>query len=219
MAGADVAATVPPALVAPSWLGPIDDPTADSATAILVAAAQLFTERSPREVSLREIAARAGANYGLIHHYYGTKDAILAELLRRASAAGAQSMAGSETLDQALDALIDPGSQGTHARMLAHTLLDGADPERLVAVSPAISFLSAMIAREIEAHGGDVNETDPKILAAVLVSTFMGWQVFRPFIRIAAGLDDRDDAAVTADVLTMMRALVVGAVTGGRPLR
>ena len=41
------------------------------------AAAELFAARGPDGVSLREIAAHAGLNYGLIHQYVGSKDELL----------------------------------------------------------------------------------------------------------------------------------------------
>jgi len=43
------------------------------------AAKDLMTMMSPRQVSGRELARHAGVNYGLIHHYFGSKDAVFAE--------------------------------------------------------------------------------------------------------------------------------------------
>jgi len=51
---------------------------ADGARAALVeAAAQLLTERAPNSITGRDIAARAGVNYGLLHHYFGGRDGAL----------------------------------------------------------------------------------------------------------------------------------------------
>jgi TetR/AcrR family transcriptional regulator, repressor for neighboring sulfatase len=51
---------------------------ADRARASLVeAATRLLPEQAPSTISGRDLAAEAGVNYGLIHHYFGSKDAVL----------------------------------------------------------------------------------------------------------------------------------------------
>ena len=202
MPDAGAAALPPP--VAPPWLGPVEDPE-HPASAILVAAAELFQERSPSSVSLREIARRAGVNYGLSHHYYGTKEAILAELLRRASASGAERMRDSASIDDALAALTTPGERSTHARMLAWALLDGVDPAKLVAVSPTVTKLTELISAA-EGDNVDPSAPDPRVLAATTVSAILGWNFFRPFVAAIAGLDDTPE--LSAEVIGLVRRAV-----------
>jgi AcrR family transcriptional regulator len=195
---AEAPAAVPP------WLGDID-PAGGAASAILVAAAQLFSERSPSKVTLREIAERAGVNYGLIHHYYGTKDAIVSELIRRASEAGAASMAGTESIGDALRALVDVNSRGTHTRMLAWALLGDRDTAPRFTASPAVRHLTEVAART--PPGAAAPDVDPQVLAAVLVSALMGWQLFRPFVTAAAELGDRPAGELNAAVYDTVRRL------------
>ncbi|MEO6122927.1 MAG: TetR/AcrR family transcriptional regulator [Ilumatobacteraceae bacterium] len=54
-----------------------DDPPARQA--LVSAAKAMLPERAPSSVSGRELATRAGVNYGLIHHYFGGKDAVFRE--------------------------------------------------------------------------------------------------------------------------------------------
>ena len=71
----------------------------------LVAAARpLFASRGPSAVSLREVAAAAGVNYGLIYQYVGTKD----DLLRSAG-----SMLRTLDRDVAAQALLEAGITST----------------------------------------------------------------------------------------------------------
>ena len=49
--------------------------------ALVQAAKRLLPERAPSAVTGRELAAAAGVNYGLIHHYFGGKDAVFREAL------------------------------------------------------------------------------------------------------------------------------------------
>ncbi len=154
--------------------------------AILAAAGQLFAERSPSQVSLREIARTAGVNYGLIHHYFGTKDAIIAELLRRSSRYGAERMSGSDTVGDALERLVDQQTASRHAQMLAWILLEERDMESLVSPSPAIARIASLLSQ------GEPGP-DERLAAAVLAGTAIGWRIYSPFLRVAAGLDDADD--------------------------
>ena len=197
-------------MTAPRWLGTIDDPD-DTATKILVAAAELFEQQSPTQVSLRAIATRAGVNYGLVHHYFKSKDAILAALLRRASEYGASRMTGSETIDQALDQLVDVDSKGGYARMLAWAMLDETDPAKLVSASPAQAHITAIVKRRLD---GDDTDTDPRIVTAVVISAILGWRLFRPFITVAAELTDRDAGDVDAEVVTAIRAAIRDMIDG-----
>lgn len=193
---------------APAWLGEVDG--GGAAAAILVAAARLFSERSPSKVTLREIAELAGVNYGLIHHYYGTKDAILAELIRHGSEAGAVSMQGTTTVADALDALVDPNSAGAHIRMLAWVLLSDTEAARSFSASPAVRHLEAIA--DAGAHATAADPVDAKVFAVALVSALMGWQMFRPFLVAAAELDDEDPSATNAAVYAMLQRMANAAL-------
>ena len=52
---------------------------------VLEAAAELFAERSPRLVSIREIAERANVKHSLIHRHFGTKAQLLDEVIKHSS--------------------------------------------------------------------------------------------------------------------------------------
>jgi AcrR family transcriptional regulator len=49
--------------------------------ALLDAAKSLLPTRAPSTVTGRELAAEAGVNYGLVHHYFGGKDAAFREAM------------------------------------------------------------------------------------------------------------------------------------------
>ena len=50
--------------------------------ATIRAASELFAERNPSQVSVREIASRAGVSHALVHRYLGSKDDIFAAALK-----------------------------------------------------------------------------------------------------------------------------------------
>ena len=51
--------------------------------ALVAAAARLLGDDPPECISGRRLAAEAGVNYGLIHHYFGGKEAVLREGFNR----------------------------------------------------------------------------------------------------------------------------------------
>ena len=96
---------------------PIDSTSAkpDRAALILKAADDLFSQRGFDAVSMRDVAERAGVNKALVFYYYGSKEALFAEVIEpyyRAhhealEAAFAGSGSVSERLHRTLDAYIE----------------------------------------------------------------------------------------------------------------
>ncbi|MFI1380047.1 TetR/AcrR family transcriptional regulator [Embleya sp. NPDC020886] len=185
---------------------------------ILAAATELFHERSPAAVSLREIARRAGVNYGLIHHYFGTKEAVLAEVFRASSGHGGRLLADAEDTGTALARLgRDPRA---YARMLAWAVLDSDTSKVFADESPAIRMLAELVGREWEAGPASDparDRYDPRVVAATSVLAVLAWSVFAPYVFPAAGLADRDPDDVHAEVLDLLRDMI--ATTGPGPDR
>lgn len=180
---------------------------------ILTAATELFHERSPAAVSLREIARRAGVNYGLIHHYFKTKEAVLAEVFRTSALHGGRLLADAEDTATALARLgRDPRA---YARMLAWAVLDSDTSKVFADESPAIHAITELVGREWnEGLSGDRTRDryDPRVVAATSVLAVLGWSVFAPYVFPAAGLGDRDPDDVQAEVLELLQSMI--AATG-----
>jgi len=51
--------------------------------ALVLAATRLLGDAPPERISGRRLAEEAGVNYGLVHHYFGGKEAVLREGFRR----------------------------------------------------------------------------------------------------------------------------------------
>ncbi|MBT6372667.1 MAG: TetR family transcriptional regulator, partial [Acidimicrobiaceae bacterium] len=63
--------------------------------ALVAAAARLLGHLAPKRISGRVLAEEAGVNYGLVHHYFGGKEALLREGFDRLT----ESYAAGEELD------------------------------------------------------------------------------------------------------------------------
>lgn len=179
-------------------------------TALVDAARALFWERGPDRVTLREIAAAAGVNYGLIHQYVGTKDDLLALVFRADSLDWTAQFSKAPTLQAAISWQMRPASRG-YVRMLAHSILEGHDPGRLLGRSPALAEMSRRLEQERPAPRMSGTKTDPRIQAAALTCIVLGWQLFGPFLQQVAGLDDVPAEDVTTAVYELVRESVLPA--------
>ena len=158
-----------------------------SIDALVAAAKELFAEHGPDAVSLRDVARRAGVSHGLIHHYIGSRDDLLALVF-----AGSTEHARADLLgaDDPLDAIRRLRSLGgdddEYARLLAWSLLERRDPAEFHGRSQALDAVMA---------------TDPDgsrelrlAVAAAMVQT-LGWKLFGSYALTAAGLSEYDRSA------------------------
>jgi AcrR family transcriptional regulator len=182
--------------------------------ALVAAAMRLFGERGPGAVSLREVAAEAGVNYGLIHQYVGTKDDLLALVMRSSSAQTAARFA--EDPDAATTmARLMPGTTASsaYARMLAWALLEGHDAGQLLGRSPALRELTDALHRarlRDDAAGRGDDDLDERVRVAAAVALSLGWNLFGSFVRQAAALDELDAGEATARIRRLGEQLIDG---------
>ena len=173
-------------------------------TALIRTAAELFSKRGVEAVSIRDIAAHANVNHGLIHRHFGTK-----ETLRRKTqehlAAEVRAVAGMpETFQEALlkgfEAL---QSVPAYWRVLARTFLDGEEHGDVQSDFPFIQYLMHL-ARAGQAEGTVNAEIDTRYLVAAVLAFGLGMLVFERFILPGTGLDDSPLEEVTRQMTTLL---------------
>src|SRR5438874_13814116 len=97
--------------------------------ALIDAARELFAERGPAAVSLRDVARRAGVNHGLIHHYIGSRDDLLRLVFATSTEHATAEVLQADDAVTALRNLRSVGGQNSdYSRLLAWALLEGLDP-------------------------------------------------------------------------------------------
>lgn len=152
------------------------------AAAILTAAADLFAERGPAATSIRDIAARSKVNHGLVFRHFGTKEQLVGAVL--------------DHLGMSLTALLETGAPAEQVelavdrqmRVMARTLLDGYPAGQLQKRFPNVWWL---LNRVRPRHDSDLGA---RLAVANAVALQMGWRLFEPLLRSAAGLDELTDA-------------------------
>jgi AcrR family transcriptional regulator len=155
--------------------------------AVLEAAVRLFAERGPGAVSIRELAAEAGVNHGLVHRHFGTKDELVAAVMnhlvgRFERAAGKPDDA--ETPEELLPKLFAAArSQRAYWQILVRAILEGRDPAELQGGFPIVRRLLAAAQRN-PAPGRSA-----EAFVVQQVALGLGLVVFEPFLRAALGLD------------------------------
>ncbi|MEM7139820.1 MAG: helix-turn-helix domain-containing protein [Actinomycetota bacterium] len=133
--------------------------------ALIDSAKTLMGMRSPRQVSGRELAQHAGVNYGLIHHYFGTKDNVFAEAVAEATEA-----MGSRW-DQGGILPVNTTDEASSYRTFAKLELDET-------ASPIHSLIQRIVAGQAEFSGRA--KDDPELLAEIAIATALqfGWGAF-----------------------------------------
>jgi AcrR family transcriptional regulator len=161
--------------------------------ALVDATGQLILERGVT-ISVRDIARRAGVNHGLVHTYFGSKEALLSaafgHLVGRAAA----------ELDEdgfpPADLAFRRG--GEVARALARTMLDvTGDPYPSHPILP--SWRAALARTRPDATGSQLDE-------AVIVATTLGlgWALFAEHLCGVLDVDVNERDAIEQRVLALI---------------
>ncbi|MFN2560617.1 MAG: TetR/AcrR family transcriptional regulator [Jatrophihabitans sp.] len=166
--------------------------------AVQAAAVDLLAERGPRDMTVREVAGRAGVNHALVHRHFGTKDALIRTVVAEQSRELATRAAALPRPDEtAVLALLS--EHAAYWRVLARIVLDA--PAMLADLElPAAAATLGLVT------GGAAADEETRVGAAVAASTTLGWLVFGPHLATVLGLtepsayDERIGQAVRAAV-------------------
>lgn len=169
--------------------------------ALIEAAADLLAEQG--DVSVRAIAAKAGVNHGLVHHYFEGKDGLRSAVLDHLAAGQASRLGDVDMNDPvALAQAAMRVARDDHRffRILARALLDGGVPGPMQSAYPVVRRLVGTLERE------GVAQAKQRVAEGIAVA--FGWMLFEPWIRAATGLSTAESSRVLDDVLeTHTRAL------------
>src|ERR1700722_20840347 len=144
--------------------------------AILQAATDLFAERGPAATSIRDIAARSKVNHGLVFRHFGTKEQLVGAVLDYIGESLSELLetgASAEDADRALD---------RQMRVMARTLLDGYPAGQLQTRFPNVSLLLDQVRPKHD------SELGARVAVANALAFQVGWRLFEPLLRSAAGL-------------------------------
>ena len=155
---------------------------------LLVAACEMLAEVGPRAASVRAVAARAGVNHGLVHHYFGSKDALLRAAMSRLvneHSVSARVLAGRDDSPAPLGLL----QETRYLHAVVRCILDGemglARTELDEDVSVPRDAYRAMRRRA----GAGEDDARVKAMVGIGMALEMGWAAVEPFIAAVTGTD------------------------------
>ncbi|MBM4374169.1 MAG: TetR/AcrR family transcriptional regulator [Deltaproteobacteria bacterium] len=175
--------------------------------AVLDTAAELFAAKGTANVSIRDIAAHARVNHGLIHRHFGSKEELVRDVFQDLVGKIAVDVGerGSSARELPLSMLLATG-ESRYFRVLARALLDGVDVRAMQQSFPVIDALTRA-AEAAKARGELPDDLDPKLAVAGAVTLGLGWLVFEPFVTAALGLE-QDATTLRRDMTTTMLRLL-----------
>jgi len=180
---------------------------------ILQAADELLAERMPSEVSVRDVAERAGVQHSVVHRHFETKDKLLAEVVKRTAARYADAIA--EADDPAEGFVTGMAYMADHRASFTALARAVASSEVLGDVDrfPGFAIHLRRLAPDAIGTTGPPDAptdgtVDPRALGAVLMALTSGWAFLEDWWLASAGFEGTDREAVRAQVATVIEQLV-----------
>ena len=182
---------------------------------LLNAADQLFSEKGPNAVTVRDISARANVNHGLVHRHLGSKEALLSEVLDRHMHAFKAALVGIDSPERAVRTLRrGQDDRPAFVRMLAFLILERRSTDEFTRTEGGTADFAAILR-----NAGFVSDS-ARSTAALLSAFSLGWALYKDFVIKAAGCEetvDRMDERATDLLLTLIRGLSADAAAQTAP--
>jgi AcrR family transcriptional regulator len=175
--------------------------------AILAAASTLFAERGYEATTIRAVAAEAGVDPALVHHFHGTKEALFAAATRLPYNPA-----------ETIPALLADGLDGAGERIVRFVVTTWDDEERR---APLLGLMRSALTHD--PAGGAITEflragvlgpltraldgPDAELRAALVVSQVAGLAVLRYLVGVEPLASAPPDAVVAAVAPTIQRYL------------
>ncbi len=173
--------------------------------ALVAAAARLLGGAPPERISGRRLAEEAGVNYGLVHHYFGGKDAVLREGFARLTAEYA---AGEGLDDSPRVAPFSLRRWPDFVRALAYASLSG-EADRTHVAHPT---LDVAVGHALEARIDD-DETEVRVDVGIATVFHLARCLFAstvdPWVERDGGVPDMGER-VEERLVLILRALSLG---------
>lgn len=179
----------------------------DAVRAALVdAAAAMLAEVGPRALSVREVARRAGVNHGQVHHYFGSKHALLEAAMRRLAQRHFEHMtrlAGGGEIPPALSLAEDPA----YWRAVCQVTMDGELDLARIEIDEGISVPRRALRALQERWGIAGDDLDFKARFAAVSALHLGWVAFEEFVLLQADVAERDRPELRKRVRRLIESL------------
>ncbi len=169
--------------------------------ALIEAAKRLLPDRAPSAIAGRDLAAEADVNYGLIHHYFGGKDAALTAGLRalRDDFVNAHGDVTSMPLLTASD---------PYLKALVRWHLHDAETAEVAGEFPIAAALVAAVTSRMDS-GGDEARAEATARAIAMTSLQLCFAVFGSVLLEATGVSLQERQPVEAALASLYDSIAL----------
>ena len=157
--------------------------------AVLESAEALFSTRGVNAVSIRDIAAKAGVNHGLIHRHFGSKEKLrkavqdrLSQRIRDDIGEPRDARDGFQRGFRSLQ------TQKTYWKLMAMTILEDGFQGNLQSEYPYVRRMTELV-EKAQKEGRLRNDLDPRVIVAGGFALGLGLMLFERYILPGVGLD------------------------------
>jgi AcrR family transcriptional regulator len=174
-------------------------PATSPREALLGAAIELFAERGPASVSIRDIARHADVHHSLVHRYFGTKDDLLAEAIEVGSFSLLPGAFNPDGFD--IDGVVHALHHGSPSpNTISRILIDQIAVPTVRPQTPVLDSL-LRLARQSPAEARPPGLADARLAAATATSMVVGSAIWGGTLGGFIGLSDPDHTeAAMADL-------------------
>lgn len=194
---------------------------------ILAAARRLFAEHGILGVSVRDVAKEAGVTHGLVHHYFGTKEQLTAEVIKSEVARGADVLVTNpidaspdsiEVVRRVLRHFLTEKTQS--ALLIARAELTGFEPEKMIPADvPSTLELMAKRFGELQAQAKPEGpHLDPALISVCVGAAVFGLITMHPWLMASVGLRP-EDYEKRLDEIVEIGVAFISVVIGAAPPR
>jgi len=177
----------------------------------LDAAEELFSERNPSDVTVREIAEKAGVTHALVHQYVGSKNQLLNAVLFRQAPNRQQILRDVPDYDEVLPLLFkDIARRRLHSRTLVRSAMDGveylslaerAETGRML-IEHANKALAAGRKPSMRCH-----DIDPRVAGAAMAALAYGWAGTSDWLVHIFSLEDLTEDEIIEQLSQIVRCI------------
>lgn len=173
--------------------------------AIIAAGRDLFARKGYAAVSVREIAAQAGVNHGLVHRHFGSKEEVLRAVLQGMfSDVGAVASAQLDpTRPDFIKRLFPVAAERKQDwAILMRAVLDGFDFKaagfRFPITDAVVTHVAAIRGRK---------DRDSHERAGAIIAGGIGWLLLEPYLTSVLGLPQKEHDALLAKMAALYQTL------------
>ncbi len=180
--------------------------------ALVEAAQRLLPDRAPSAITGRDLASEAHVNYGLVHHYFGGKDAVL-----EAGLAALRDDFVREYGDGTLIGLLT-GDCHPYLRAMVRSQVDYPDTVLPGSDFPIGAAMVSMLApRVAKLHGGDLASASAEAKARVIAMTSIQlcYGVFGAALLDSTGVGHRERSNVERELSALYDSLALAGESAG----